>query len=513
MKFKKKKKSKKAANAALTGIYKVLKPKTKAIESKINEYITLKFVNGKTFIYVNDKRFLQCIRLVLNIPKKYTRLYDEIESIDEAVDIYNRHLFQNRILMNPMAFPLLDQYHDITPEQEFWGHCSNIQAWVEHEYDTRILKSNVSFPLLRELTQAGDPLARKVFKDEIALRLESGYPSVVQYLLNQGYIEYLTPFEFKTVLDTTKLIEKLSAERKTLYRFLQSCVSKFPNLLKDIFSKILMFPDGKEILSSNILESKYFRFNPKVLRPLNEALEDLLGQVDPQLEEEIKDCILMIKGLIEERDRIFLQRFRHSQPKCSYCGKIIPKGANTCYWCGHKKKVFLGYDATFKVVLFGEPEVDKANLTQRYLTNLFVSDSKMTIGVDFEVKSVDVGDKKVKLQIWDFGGEKRFRFLLPTYVRGAKGGLFMYDVNNKSSLSSIDEWLLVITKEITPEDEFPVIAVGIVSDKVNNRQVSTEEGIKIAKSRGLDGFIECSVETGENIEEVFEALARLMIDA
>ena len=170
------------------------------------------------------------------------------------------------------------------------------------------------------------------------------------------------------------------------------------------------------------------------------------------------------------------------------------------------------YDTTFKIVLFGEPEVAKANLTQKFLTNLFVSDSKMTIGVDFEVKSVVVGGKKVKLQIWDFGGEERFRFLLPTYVRGAKGGLFVYDANKESSLNSIDEWLSVIRKEIKKGDEFPIIALGIISDVFKNRQVSTEEAIRIAKSRGLDGFIECSAETGQNIEEAFETLARLMLD-
>ena len=170
------------------------------------------------------------------------------------------------------------------------------------------------------------------------------------------------------------------------------------------------------------------------------------------------------------------------------------------------------YDTTFKVVLFGEPEVAKANLTQKFLTNLFVSDSKMTIEVDFEVKSLVVGGKKVKLQIWDFGGEERFRFLLPTYVRGAKGGLFIYDANKESSLRRIDEWLTIIRDEITPEVEFPIIAVGIISDMVNNQQISAEEGIKIAKTRGLDGFIECSVDTGENVEEIFEALARLILE-
>jgi len=235
MKFKKKKKF-----GNFSYIYKLLmlnhqkKPKTRA---KINEFITLKLENGKTFIYVNGKRFLQCIRLILNIPKNDTRLYDEIESIDEAADLYNKHLYQNRIVTGPMARPLLDHTHDITPEEEFWGHCSNIQAWVEHEYDTRILKSNISFPLLRELTQAGDPLARKIFKDEIALRLESGYPSVVQYLLNQGYIEYLTPFEFKTLIDTTKLIENISGEPRTLKKTLNIPAISGRSFLEDIHLK------------------------------------------------------------------------------------------------------------------------------------------------------------------------------------------------------------------------------------------------------------------------------------
>ena len=77
------------------------------------------------------------------------------------------------------------------------------------------------------------------------------------------------------------------------------------------------------------------------------------------------------------------------------------------------------YDATFKIIIFGDAGCGKTTLTQRFLTNLFVSDSKMTIGVDFEVKSLEVDKQKVKLQIWDFGGEERFRFLLPTYCLGA----------------------------------------------------------------------------------------------
>lgn len=169
------------------------------------------------------------------------------------------------------------------------------------------------------------------------------------------------------------------------------------------------------------------------------------------------------------------------------------------------------YDATYKVVIFGDAGTGKTTLTQRFLTNLFKSDSKMTIGVDFEVKSLEIEEKKVKLQIWDFGGEERFRFLLPTYVRGANGALFMYDVTNYSSLAHIDDWLLVVKKEIRAEDQFPVIVVGGKADLVDDREVSGEEGINISKSRGVDGFIECSSKTGENVEETFQALTRLMM--
>ncbi|MHA1293950.1 MAG: Rab family GTPase [Promethearchaeota archaeon] len=166
------------------------------------------------------------------------------------------------------------------------------------------------------------------------------------------------------------------------------------------------------------------------------------------------------------------------------------------------------YDATYKVVIFGDAGCGKTTLTQRFLTNIFKSDSKMTIGVDFEVKSLDIQGKKVKLQIWDFGGEERFRFLLPTYVRGANGGIFMYDITNYSSLAHIDDWLMVIKKGAT--FKFPFLVVGGKAD-LPDREVSSEEGMKIAKSRDADGFIECSAKTGENVEETFKGLTSLMM--
>jgi len=169
------------------------------------------------------------------------------------------------------------------------------------------------------------------------------------------------------------------------------------------------------------------------------------------------------------------------------------------------------YDATYKIILFGDLGVKRKQLTQKFLTNLFRSDTRMTIGVDFEVKNLEIDDKRIKLQVWDFGGEERFRFLLSTYVQGANGAVFIYDAADYSSLAHIDDWLMVIRREIRQAEIFPIIILGIIPELEEERQISGEEGIKIAKSRGVDGFAECNPITGENVEETFEALTRLML--
>jgi len=167
------------------------------------------------------------------------------------------------------------------------------------------------------------------------------------------------------------------------------------------------------------------------------------------------------------------------------------------------------YDAIFKVTIFGDAGCGKTALTKRFITNLFISDTKMTIGVDFVVKTIEIDGKEVKLQIWDFGGEERFRFLLPKYIRGASGGILMYDITSYPSLFHAEDWLSVIEDA---GEHFPIILVGGKSDLEEYREISIDEGMKIAESNNLNGFIECSSKTGENVEEVFELLTKAMFN-
>ena len=153
---------------------------------KVNEYITLKLEDKKTNIYVEDELFLQCKYLLLNIKVDKIQSLEEINSIDEAAEMLDKSqegFFSKKV--------------DIPPEVEFWGHCSNLQAWNENNYDTRLLHSNLSLPLLKKLTEVGDPKAKKVFKEEVLRMLETGSDNVVIFLLRNYFLEYFTKDEFK----------------------------------------------------------------------------------------------------------------------------------------------------------------------------------------------------------------------------------------------------------------------------------------------------------------------------
>lgn len=138
---------------------------------KVNNFIEIRYnINQEIEIYINKRLFTQCKSLVIQ-GSADELLHDELDSIDEYKD------FESKIL--------------IPADIEFWGHCSNLQAWAENDYDTRILTAELAFPMLKRLTEIGDPIARRVFKEEIGKRYSSGYENVRTFLEQEGYLNFL----------------------------------------------------------------------------------------------------------------------------------------------------------------------------------------------------------------------------------------------------------------------------------------------------------------------------------
>ena len=158
----------------------------KSLEFIINNYLTLRLENNKVNLYVNDEIFEQCKPLLFNILKNEIYSFDNIDSIDELSEAYKAGDSQ----LASINIPIKDQ---------FWGHASNLQTWVENSYNTKLLHRNIAFPLLKKLTEVGDTTAKKVFKEEIAKRYANGFTSVVKYLEMEGYLDYLTKDELKSI--------------------------------------------------------------------------------------------------------------------------------------------------------------------------------------------------------------------------------------------------------------------------------------------------------------------------
>jgi len=183
-------------------------------EFKINDYISLRLEEDRTNVYINDMKIIQCKYLLLQDTNDNSIVYNmDFLSIDRLAEKLDKSLEFNDSIDT--------QNYQIDSEVEFWAHCSNIQAWAENNYDTQMLHANLSFPLLKKLTIAGDPLAKEVFKMEILKRFKSGDLNVMTFLIKEGYLDYFEWEEYDLLFenidfDTRKeLKQRVRETRKT----------------------------------------------------------------------------------------------------------------------------------------------------------------------------------------------------------------------------------------------------------------------------------------------------------
>ncbi|MFX1366753.1 MAG: GTP-binding protein [Promethearchaeota archaeon] len=170
------------------------------------------------------------------------------------------------------------------------------------------------------------------------------------------------------------------------------------------------------------------------------------------------------------------------------------------------------YDYLFKSIVVGDGGVGKTALTLRFSKGFFTEDYKMTIGVDFHVKTINIdaleGPIRAKLQIWDTGGQERFSSIRPMYYRGSLGALLIFDLTNASSFDHLPQWIEEVRANI--KTEIPLLLVGNKSDLVDQRTISLEEINSFTRSFNLY-YMETSAKTGEGVGDCFYILACLMI--
>ncbi|NVM30284.1 MAG: GTP-binding protein [Candidatus Helarchaeota archaeon] len=168
------------------------------------------------------------------------------------------------------------------------------------------------------------------------------------------------------------------------------------------------------------------------------------------------------------------------------------------------------FDYLFKIIVVGDGGVGKTAIAVRFSEGVFQDDYKMTIGVDFSIKTmnlpVDGEARRVKLQIWDTGGQERFSYTRPLYYKGAVGGLVVFDLTNRRSFENLGRWFDEITHNCV---SLPLILVGNKAD-LPTRKIVHAEAEAIANTRAI-GYFETSAKSGQSINAVFEKLAETIV--
>ncbi|XP_047315735.1 ras-related protein RABA4c [Impatiens glandulifera] len=157
-------------------------------------------------------------------------------------------------------------------------------------------------------------------------------------------------------------------------------------------------------------------------------------------------------------------------------------------------------DYVFKIVLIGDSAVGKSQLLARFARNEFNLDSKATIGVEFQTKTLDIDHKTVKAQIWDTAGQERYRAVTSAYYRGAVGAMLVYDISKRQSFDHVARWLEELRGHA--DNNIVIMLVGNKSDLGSLRAVPTEDAKEFSERESLY-FMETSALEAINVETAF----------
>ncbi|XP_038125691.1 ras-related protein Rab-17-like isoform X1 [Cyprinodon tularosa] len=163
-----------------------------------------------------------------------------------------------------------------------------------------------------------------------------------------------------------------------------------------------------------------------------------------------------------------------------------------------------------KMVLLGSSGVGKSSLALRFGEDRFRNTSP-TVGCAYLTQLVHLGDVSLRFEIWDTAGQEKYHSVTPLYYRGAHAALVVYDISSRDTFIRAQLWIQELEKQYIPGSTV-LWLVGNKADRDQNRQVSTQEGLGLAGSRGLS-FTETSALSGERVSQLLSAVAHRVYES
>jgi len=164
-------------------------------------------------------------------------------------------------------------------------------------------------------------------------------------------------------------------------------------------------------------------------------------------------------------------------------------------------------DYHLKILVVGERACGKTTLIHRYVKNIFLDGMKMTVGVDFSTKTIEMDGSTYRLQLWDIAGQERFGHMCPMYYREADGAFVVYDVKEPATLELAARWKESLDQNLS-DDEFhlPVVLLGNKCDLPHETDKAMLKSF--CEKHGFINWFETSAKENTNIEEAVLALVK-----
>lgn len=162
----------------------------------------------------------------------------------------------------------------------------------------------------------------------------------------------------------------------------------------------------------------------------------------------------------------------------------------------------------FKILVAGDGGVGKTTLLRRFVDDVFDESTITTIGVDFFLKELSLEDGNCSLQLWDLGGQERFRHLLSNFIMGARGALLLIDLTKMPKMPQILNWVNIVRLH---DFDLPIILVGTKLDLEEAITLDDDTALDIKNTFTMLEYIKTSSKTGHNVNLVFESIAKKLM--
>jgi small GTP-binding protein len=183
-------------------------------------------------------------------------------------------------------------------------------------------------------------------------------------------------------------------------------------------------------------------------------------------------------------------------------------------------------DIEYRLILLGDTAVGKTCLFKKLTTGHYKEKNVSTIGIDrrtfrvkcdLEEKDGTIISKNVEINLTDTAGQERYKALTKTYYKSSDAAVILYDITDKRSFNSIDNWIDSINNSSAiDKNNYLVFLMGTKIDLVDSgekeREVKEQEAIEKCEENRIEWGGECSnkIFSEERLKGIFVDFVKII---